>query len=384
MLDIASSITLVGLVQGVFLLTLISLKKQKNQVAYFTMALLVTFLLDLSWYFVYLIGKLDQYWYLTGLDSIVLYVYGPVLYFYVKSHFNNHEAIPKMSLIKHFTPALLALLFTSPLFFRSIATSFLDNFKAIVPSTFAVYSLHGLLFDFLFWFAHVTVYLILTVHFIKSIKKDQNEYEKASKDQHLRWISILFIGYLIFPFIIAIDFFFTPFLPIDFNSYSLANVLMVFHVFVISYIGFTNQVLLLSPLKILKRPSTNLTKLDLQKLNIDLQALMQQQKLYLQPSLSLTQVAQQLQISPHQLSEFLNQETQQTFNDFVNTYRIQDAKMLLQQPQSQLLTIEAIAYEVGFNSPSTFYRYFNKFVGVTPSAWLKEQEIELAKEILKS
>lgn len=380
MLDAASIITLIGLVQGIFLLTLILLKKQKNQVTFLAIGLLVTFILDLGWYFIYLIDQLDQYWYLLGLDSIVLYLYGPILYFYVKSHFNStNQKITRTSLIKHFTPALLAFFFTSPLFFRTIAIKFLDNFKAIIPSTFVVYSLHDLLFDFILWFAHVTVYLILTIHIIRNVRLDQKTYEQREKNRHLRWVKVLFIGYLNFPFIIAIDFFFTPFLPIDFNSYSLANVLMVFHIFVMSYIGFANQELLLQPLKKLKRSNTNLAKLNIQKLETDLQTLMQEQKLYLQPNLSLSDVATDLNISSHQLSEFLNKETQQTFNDFINTYRIQDAKTLLQQPQNQLLTIEAIAYEVGFNSPSTFYRYFNKFVGITPSAWVKERTVRVPK-----
>lgn len=374
MLNIVSTISLIGIIQGLFMLMLIFFKKDKALVSYFAIGLLAVFLVDLTWYFIYQIGRLDQFWYIIGLENVVLYLYGPILYLYVKAHFiNGNIKISRIAILLHLLPALLMFVFTSPLFFAEYTGNFLNYLKTVIPNH---YHIHNVLFGFTLWYIHVIFYLILTIKFIKKINASQElNYDKQLKVSHIKWIQLLFLGYLLFPLVVGLDFIVFLFTGYDFNSFDIANSLLVFHIFVISYIGFTNQDLLLNPIKKLKQQTTNLSKLDLQKLGEDLQVLMEQQKLYLQPNLSLSQLAQKLSISSHQLSEFLNQKNQKSFNDFINSYRIRDAKTLLQAPDNQAFTIEAIAYEVGFKSPSTFYRYFNKFVGVTPSAWMKKEEM---------
>lgn len=94
---------------------------------------------------------------------------------------------------------------------------------------------------------------------------------------------------------------------------------------------------------------------------------MENQRLYLSSSLTLSELAKSVGINPQKLSNHLNLRFGQNFNDFVNRYRVEEAKRLLADPVNREKTIAAIAYECGFNSLSVFNPAFKKFIGTTPS-----------------
>lgn len=96
---------------------------------------------------------------------------------------------------------------------------------------------------------------------------------------------------------------------------------------------------------------------------------MQAEKPYLDDKLTLQKLSEQIQLPEKQLSVLINQYTGKHFFDFINEFRINDAKRLLKdQPQ---LTVLEILYEVGFNSRSSFYTAFKKETGVTPTDYRK-------------
>ncbi|WP_299291172.1 helix-turn-helix domain-containing protein [uncultured Mucilaginibacter sp.] len=102
-----------------------------------------------------------------------------------------------------------------------------------------------------------------------------------------------------------------------------------------------------------------------QKLN----HLMQNEKLYLNPLLKLEAIASKLGIPERLISNLLNQHLDINFNDFVNGYRIEEAKKKLSDPAHSAFTISAIAFDCGFNSLATFQRAFKQFAGITPSQY---------------
>ena len=85
--------------------------------------------------------------------------------------------------------------------------------------------------------------------------------------------------------------------------------------------------------------------------------------------LSLTKLSQHISSSPNYVSQTLNEHMNTSFFDFVNFWRIEDAKALLLSGND---TILAVAYEVGFNSRSAFYTAFKKRTGITPSQFRAE------------
>lgn len=98
-------------------------------------------------------------------------------------------------------------------------------------------------------------------------------------------------------------------------------------------------------------------------------------KPYLHPDLSMSILAEQLKIPKHHLTEVLNKNLGKNFFQFVNEYRVEEVKKHLSNPKN-LYSIEAIGYECGFNSKSTFFSVFKNITGQTP----KEFQITKSKE----
>jgi AraC-like DNA-binding protein len=99
---------------------------------------------------------------------------------------------------------------------------------------------------------------------------------------------------------------------------------------------------------------------------------MSAQKPYLNPSLTIRNLAQELKMNSRDLSVLINQNLNQHFFDFVNEYRIEEAKNTLKNPAKTAYTILEILYEVGFNSKSSFNTAFKKHTGDTPTEFRKK------------
>jgi len=95
--------------------------------------------------------------------------------------------------------------------------------------------------------------------------------------------------------------------------------------------------------------------------------LLEKEKIYQNPELSLTKVAEKLNISSPYLSQLVNKLSNCNFSDFINSYRIRDAEYMLIDSNFESYTNVAIGLEAGFNSKSAFYSAFKKHTGLTPS-----------------
>jgi len=117
------------------------------------------------------------------------------------------------------------------------------------------------------------------------------------------------------------------------------------------------------------QPKTHFANDDARAYQGRLIAIMEIDKLYLNPTLKVDTVAARLGIPEKQLSNLLNQYIGKSFNDFINEYRIQTAMTKLCDTKMRQYTIAAIAFDCGFNSIATFQRCFKQFTGTTPSAY---------------
>ncbi|WP_254454463.1 AraC family transcriptional regulator [Flavobacterium sp. M31R6] len=88
---------------------------------------------------------------------------------------------------------------------------------------------------------------------------------------------------------------------------------------------------------------------------------------FLEPSLTIQELAKQVNIPVRDLSVLINHHMNQHFFDFINEYRIQKAMLILKDPSKNKLTILEILYEVGFNSKSSFNTAFKKYTNQTPT-----------------
>jgi len=102
--------------------------------------------------------------------------------------------------------------------------------------------------------------------------------------------------------------------------------------------------------------------------------LVEVEKVYRDEKLTLLSLTEKLSIKRHQLSHILNEHLKLTFNDYINSYRIEEAKRILESSEAEDKTIAAIAIDVGFNSQTTFYNLFKKTTGMTPNRYKKEAQ----------
>lgn len=105
-----------------------------------------------------------------------------------------------------------------------------------------------------------------------------------------------------------------------------------------------------------------------------LQNLMEVEKTYLDPSLSLAKLSQQVNATPKEVSQAINQVEQLNYSQFISRYRVEEAKRLLQSPAHSPFKIAAIAYDSGFNSISSFNLQFKKHTGITAQQFRNLQQ----------
>lgn len=121
-----------------------------------------------------------------------------------------------------------------------------------------------------------------------------------------------------------------------------------------------------------KYARSGLTATQAMEYEKSLRAVMENEKPYLNGDLTLSELAARMQISPNHLSQVLNERIRQSFYDYVNTWRVEEAKRLLRSNGDQ--TILAIAFDAGFRSKSGFNAAFKRFTGQTPAEYRKQQK----------
>jgi AraC-like DNA-binding protein len=116
-----------------------------------------------------------------------------------------------------------------------------------------------------------------------------------------------------------------------------------------------------------KYKSSPLSLSEMQRYKKQLTDIMEKDKPFLNSLLTLKELAGSMGIQSYRLSQVINQQFNQNFFDFVNYYRIKEAKAKLSDPKNAHFSILAIAYDAGFNSKSVFNTAFKKHTGMTPS-----------------
>ncbi|MBY0354104.1 MAG: helix-turn-helix transcriptional regulator [Rickettsiales bacterium] len=110
-----------------------------------------------------------------------------------------------------------------------------------------------------------------------------------------------------------------------------------------------------------------------------LEAIMRHEAPYLQPTFSREELARLIRVSEQTASRILNQHLGKNFNEYVNDFRLEEAKRRLAKENGP---INVIAYGVGFNSIASFNRVFKQSVGLSPSQYRQQYLPHLAQEAL--
>lgn len=119
-----------------------------------------------------------------------------------------------------------------------------------------------------------------------------------------------------------------------------------------------------------KYNAKKITSSEADILLVQLNEIMIGEELYKNADVKLQSIAKKINVSSHKLSQLLNDNLGKSFASYINDFRIEEAKRLIQN--NTQFTLEAIGFEAGFSSKSSFYATFKKVVGMTPSAYQKQ------------
>lgn len=123
-----------------------------------------------------------------------------------------------------------------------------------------------------------------------------------------------------------------------------------------------------------KYANTGLKEDEACRILTELEKLMQEQKAFLDPEITIEKLAALANSNRHLVSQVLNERAGQSFYDYINQYRVNEAKRLLLDPTYSNQKIASIAYDAGFNSLSAFNDMFKKIAGTTPSQFRKDEQ----------
>ncbi len=200
----------------------------------------------------------------------------------------------------------------------------------------------------------------------------RNELSNIEKNENLGWVlavAIFYVVYCILAFLITVIAFYSNLNPLTPHIYNYITLLVL--IYVMSFYGLRQKVvskqLLASESVIHYRNSTlNLESKD--KIKQKIFNYFEKEKAYLNPDLSMDVLSDSLKIPKYQLTEVLNIEIGKNFFQFVNFYRVEAVKRMLTDPHNKY-SIEAIGYDCGFSSKSSFYTVFKSMTGETPVAF---------------
>lgn len=126
---------------------------------------------------------------------------------------------------------------------------------------------------------------------------------------------------------------------------------------------------LIESVNTINKPSTNIQ--DFSDIKLALTEVMEKQMLFMEPELSLKELAGKINFPTAQVSAAINAEFGINFRSWVNSYRVEEVKKRLGNPKYEHLSLTGIAFDCGFNSEASFYRIFRQQTGYSPKSYLQ-------------
>jgi AraC-like DNA-binding protein len=211
----------------------------------------------------------------------------------------------------------------------------------------------------------VFVYNVLSVCILHNYRKQIMDQLSAIDRSSLRWLIFMVYGYLLACFSddIALQMISRKF-AFDYLPFS-KLVFFIFYI-VLFYKGFTSQEVFVTEMRGPKYKNSTLTKQKALEILRKLDEYIGINKPYLNPELTIRDLAQQVCAQDRHLSQVINEYKKQNFYDFINSLRIEEVRKLFTDP-SNSFNILQVMYVAGFNSKTAFNKAFKKHTGTTPS-----------------
>ncbi|TDO98565.1 helix-turn-helix domain-containing protein [Flavobacterium sp. 245] len=324
-----------GIILGLYFFFL---TKKKYLTNYFLGALLFALSIRIGKsVFVYFHPELPKMYLQFGLTAC--FFIGPCLYYFIKSAVEEVQVMPKSW---KFILAFWGILI--------VAVGIVYPYE-VYPKLWGGYFIRIIYFQWL-------VYIAFAGFELRSVlKKILSRKEKETPAE--MWFGMLFLGnFLLFLF------YFLSIMGAPGATYISGAVVFSFILYlgisILLYRKKTDDLFLLNA----KISNKKIDSAEAVIWSEKLENAMREKNLYKNPNLTLQDLSQEINISSHQLSQFLNNNLGKNFTSFVNEFRINEACKII--TSNDKLTLESVGYDVGFNSKSTFFSAFKKHTGTTP------------------
>lgn len=366
-LDIWSIIIIVIAFQGLFLLSVLLSSKEKrnkraNQYLVFVILILIWFLAE----FFTVRNKIDvnlNVFYGTRYGS--WFLLGPITYFYFKSITDAAWSFSKNQLL-HFLPFIIFVVIIPLIAYKVLndrqidygMLSVFDHREKIVSTIQWTYST-----VFIFQFVHLGYFLFKNLKIVNYYSKRLTS-EYSNIDVKINWLKYFNIA-LIIVLIFSVIFLYILLVTDIYRRH-------LDYIYVIP-IGLLFNFISFKFMRTEWRPIENNSKYEGSSLNQDeipdyiikLNRLMENEKVYLNNVIRLSDLSEMMTINKHHLSQIINQHYGLSFYDFINQFRVNEAKdIIIKHPE---YTLHQVAFDSGFNNKTSFVNAFKKFEKVPPS-----------------
>ncbi len=311
--------------------------------------------------------------YLYFISHGFIFLIGPSIYFHITYLTGGKASFRR--LVKHSAAAALSIALMTVLFFYRCEIDKVEDLTFLKIASIFFISLQVI---------HVLGYVIYSGKLVADYAKKCESYYSTISRINLRWVKQL----LMITSILGIAIFGMYFLIVTGGYYEINNTADFLFLLLISIIIASivykswRQPEVVSGLyeEPGKYKNSPLSDVDSKELKEKLEHLLEQEKAYLTQELNLNQLAELVGTQSYLLSQLLNEKYGENFFNFINGHRVNFAIKKIQEGDLSSRTLEAIAYESGFNSKSTFNRAFKKKMGCTPNEFYKSVKEQSLKE----
>ena len=343
----------IGILNGLFLTAYLWTQKKGSVIANrllgdlvfcISFILLSSMMLALS----YLANELKPMPFFTNYVYIIyfnsLYVAGPLLYYYFNSA-TNKDFVFKKVYFRNFIPAFI------------ITGTYL-----LLVYNFTKFNYYVIYAVYIFVLIPFLIFSLLTLRNYIKVYRTFKCNDSVCEKGDIVLLGIIMFSVLFIWILHAIDIIFPKF---DIHTFLALFASMLIYYLIFSEL-FYNKIGILNRFSE-KYKTSKLANDDLKDHFDKLLRYMEKSEPHKETDITLPKVAKILSVQPHLLSQVINSQTGNSFPDFINSYRIEDAKKMLLDPKNVNLTIASIAYDCGFNTLSAFNTAFKKFTKMTPS-----------------
>ncbi|MEY4030586.1 MAG: hypothetical protein RJA90_1849 [Bacteroidota bacterium] len=333
-------------------------------------------------------GTIQQFPYLYRTAAPLTFLVPPLGYLYVRSVLYNEKKWQAYDFL-HLLPFVFFIINYLPFFLSPIDYKVEIVMKTIQDKNFGIEKQLGFLPESVFYLfrpIQATLYIIFQWRLILTFNRNNPNQTISDQIKRVtRWLSTFTLassGFLLAFFIVLILYFTQENLFTSSELTLIPNIILVIsHFAVFTYLLVNPQVLTGLPFIRYKETPSSLVENETVKVPFILEnyskeikileKYFQTQKTFLQPNLAISQVAVETKIPNRDLSYIINNYYQKRFNDYLNEMRLTHFLSQIDANTLDHLTIEAIAFDSGFSSKTSFYRAFNRFYGCTPSEYLE-------------